>query len=78
MDRIGKGEELRHEEGTQEAISELKNLMSGQRIWRNSSDLMRLPGNLGGVAKTLLYGEKGKSPTGLEAGMGQKGVTGFR
>ena len=32
LDHIGKVEELRHEEGMQESISELKTLMRGQRI----------------------------------------------
>ena len=41
-------EGLRREEGMQEAISELKTLMRGQRIDQNSSDLMKLSGNLGG------------------------------
>ena len=41
-------EELRHEEGMQESISELKTLMRGQRIEQNSSGLMKLSGNLGG------------------------------
>ena len=68
MDHIGTVEELRHEEGMQESISELKTLMRGQRIEQNSSDLMKLSGNLGGrITKTLLYGKKGKSPVGLKA-----------
>ena len=47
LDHIGMVEELRHEEGMQESISELKTLMRGQRIEQNSSDLMKLSGNLG-------------------------------
>ena len=42
--------------------------MRGQRIGRNSSDLMELSGNLGGgITKTLIYGKKRKSPVGLKA-----------
>ena len=69
LDHIGKVEELRREEGTQEAISELKTLMRGQRIEQNSPDLSKLSGNLGGrITKTLLYGKKGKSPVDLKVG----------
>ena len=51
----------------QEAISELKTLIHGHRIGQNSSDLMKLSGNLGErITKTLLYGKKGKSPVDLK------------
>ena len=64
--------ELRHEEGMQESISELKTLMRAQRIEQNSSDLMKLPGNLGGgITKTVLYG---KISGWLESGKDQRGV----
>ena len=67
LDHIGMVEELRYEEGMQESISELKTLMRGQRIEQNSSDLMKLSGNLGErITKTLLYGKKGKSPVDLK------------
>ena len=67
LDHIGMVEELRHEEGMQESISELKTLMHGQRIDQNSSNLMKLSGNLGErITKTLLYGKKGKSPIDLK------------
>ena len=60
LDHIGKVEELRHEEGTQEAISELKTLTRGQRIGGNSSDLLKLPGNLSeGITKSFFMGRKG-------------------
>ena len=69
LDHIGMVEELRHEEGMRESISELKTLMRGQRIGQNSTDLMKLSGNLGGrITKILLYGKKGKYPAGLKAG----------
>merc|ERR1712112_36235 len=67
LDHIGMVGELRHEEGMQESISELKTLMRGQRIEQNSSNLMKLSGNLGErITKTLLYGKKGKSPIDLK------------
>ena len=67
LDHIGMVEELRHEEGMQESISELKTLMHGQRIEQNSSNIMKLSGNLGErITKTLLYGKKGKSPIDLK------------
>ena len=55
LDHIGKVGELRHEEGTQESISELKTLMRGRRIEQNSSDLMELSGNLSGELRKLFF-----------------------
>ena len=46
LDHLGRVEELKHEEGTKEAISEIKTLMQKQRIDQNSSDLMKLSGGL--------------------------------
>ena len=71
-------EELRHEEGMQESISELKSLMRGQRIEQNSSNIMKLSGNLGErITKTLLYGKKGKSPIDLKVGKIKKALLDF-
>ena len=53
LDHIGTVEELRREEGMQEAISELKTLMRKQRIEQNSSDLMKLSGSIGGELRKL-------------------------
>ena len=78
LGHIGTVEELRHEKGMQESISELKTLMRGQRIEQNSSDLMKLSGNLGGrITKTLLYGKKGKSPADLKVGGNQNALKDF-
>ena len=78
LDHIGAAGELRNEEGAQESISELKTLMRGQRIDRNSSNLMKLSGNLGErITKTLLYGKKGKSPIDLKVGKIKRALLDF-
>ena len=42
--RLSQMEELKHEEGTEEAITELESLMRGQHIVHNSSDNLRISG----------------------------------
>ena len=49
--------ELKHEEGAQDAITELESLMRGPHIGRNSSDNLRISGYLNDIIATRLYGK---------------------
>ena len=56
--RLGQAEELKQEEGTQDAITELKSLMRGRNTGRNSPGNLRISGSLEeGIAETLIYGK---------------------
>ena len=60
-------EELRREEGMRESISELGTLTHGHRIGQNSSDLMKISGNLGGgITKNSSLRKERKSPVDLK------------
>ena len=59
LDHLGRVEELKHEEGAKEAISEIKTLTRRQRIDRNSPDLAKLPGGLAERKQnSSLYGKQ--------------------
>ena len=54
--------DLEHEKGTKEAIAELKSLIHGHRMGRNSPGKSKIPGPLAGrITKTMIYGKERKS-----------------
>ena len=75
--RISQVEERKHEEGTQEEITELKPLMRGWQIGHKSSGNLRISGSLKErIAETLIYGQI-KSPIDLEIGEIKKALSDF-
>ena len=78
MDRLCNMGELKHEEGMEDAILELKSLIRGQRMGSNPADRPEITGSLAGrIAKTLIYGNRRKSDTGLGIGKIKKALTDF-
>ena len=68
-DHLGDMEDLKHEQGTKEAIVEMRSLIHGQRMGINSPDKPKISGSLAGrITKTLIYGGERKSETDLEIG----------
>ena len=58
---------MKQGEGKKDAISELKPLIRGQRAVGNSANSAKTSGSLADrVARTLIYGTRRKSDTGLE------------
>ena len=78
MDHLGNMEELKHEEGTKEAIAELESLIHGQRMGSNSPDKPKISGALAGrITKTLIYWKERKSETDLAIGEIKKALIDF-
>ena len=76
MGHLRQVEELKHEEGTQESITELESLTRGHRVGNNS------PGNLkiaGSAAENIESDDlwKRKSMVCLEIGMAKKALIDF-
>ena len=70
--------DLEHEKGTKEAIAELKSLIHGHRMGRNSPGKSKIPGPLAGrITKTMIYGKERKSDTDLEIGKIKKDLSDF-
>ena len=77
MGHLSQVEELKHEEGAQEEITELKSLMRGHQIGGNSPGNLRISGSLmGRIATTLNYGER-KALVDLEIGEITKAISDF-
>ena len=69
MVRIGNMEDLKREEWTKDAITELKSLFRGKRIERNSAGNSEISGSLAGrIAKQLIGGKEKKSDADLKSG----------
>ena len=66
MGHLSRSVESKHEEGTKEAIKELKSVMRGQHIARNLAGKLKILGPLsGGISKKLIHGkERRKSAVG--------------
>ena len=78
MGHLCQVEALRREEWTKEVITELKALMRGQRIGRNSLDNLKIPGSASGrIVKTSIYGKERKSAVYLKIGKAEKSLIDF-
>ena len=70
--------ELKRGEDTKAAITELKSLMHGRRIWGNSAGNSEIPGPFsGGIAKSLIYGKETRYAVGMEIGEIEKAICDF-
>ena len=77
-ERLRQVGELKHEQGTKEAITELKSLMRWHRVENNSARNSEISGSLSGrIAETSIYGKERKSDVDLELGKIKKAISDF-
>ena len=70
--------DLEHEKGTKEAIAELKSLIHGHRMGRNSPGKSEISGFLADrITKTLIYGKERKSETDMKIGKIKNALSDF-
>ena len=78
MEHLSQARELKREEWTKEAITDLESLMCGHHIARNSEDNSKISGSLSGRnVETLLYRKERKSAVDLKIGRAQKAIRDF-
>ena len=78
MDHVGNIEELKHDEGRKDDISESKSLIRGQRMGSNSADNSEISGSLGDrISKTPIHGNQRKSDADLKIGKIKKALGDF-